>query len=196
MGSFRCCDIKSHAIRAPHSALQSPLHGPQDLPDMTGMVPHAGQSLDHGRHPWRQGPQIGAEAAGACPLGARRGTPAVIAGGPASQNPQSDGALWTDLLCPPSRLLQSAGPPERFFSSRPPCRLRPAVQERLAIHRRPPTAHERPNQSCVPVHEEPFDGLGEHWWGFEPFESVFGIFDGPDNSNTLHVRSTSAAMLS
>jgi hypothetical protein len=34
---------------------------------MAGMVSHAGQPLDHGGHP-RQGPQIRAEAVGACPL--------------------------------------------------------------------------------------------------------------------------------
>ena len=34
---------------------------------MAGMVPYAGQPLNHGRHP-REGAQLGAEALGACSL--------------------------------------------------------------------------------------------------------------------------------
>ncbi len=37
---------------------------------MAGMVPDPGEPLDDGGHP-RQGPQIGAEAVGACPLAQR-----------------------------------------------------------------------------------------------------------------------------
>lgn len=48
-------------------SLQGPVHRPQNLPDMAGMVPHPGQPLDHRGHA-RQRPQIGAEAVGARPL--------------------------------------------------------------------------------------------------------------------------------
>ncbi len=53
--------------RLPGRSLQSPVHGSQDLPHMSGMILHPGQTLDHPGHP-RQGPQARAKTVSSRPL--------------------------------------------------------------------------------------------------------------------------------
>jgi hypothetical protein len=51
-------------------SLQSPVHRPKNLPHMSGMVLHAGPTLNHFRHS-RQGPQVGAKTVSSRPLSQR-----------------------------------------------------------------------------------------------------------------------------
>jgi hypothetical protein len=94
---------------------------------MAGMVSHASQPLDHGGHP-RQGPQIRAEAVGACPLakpalealelravqfGFATGPADGSQGGPAALLPgavPAAGTLAAHLECPSDKGRSLAGP--------------------------------------------------------------------------------------